>query len=235
MDATSVPAMDLPTMKMSADLVVKDVAANGDITYDLAYTSMTAEAQPGMDPSLVATMQAAAAGITALKGTITMSDRGINKTSALDVNQISDPNLKQVLGQLSESLNSMASPLPEEPVGVGARWEVRQAINAAGIQSFQRMDMEVIKIEGTSVTVRVKSEQTAPAQSVSNPMMPGATMDVEKMSGTGTGTLVLRLDGLVPTSELSNTSLALMTMNMGGQTQKMGLEMKMKISIGPKK
>ena len=92
-----------------------------------------------------------------------------------------------------------------------------------------------VTLEGTSVTLRVKSEQTAPAQSVSNPMMPGATMDVEKMTGTGTGTLVLRLDGLVPTSEMSNTSLALMTMNIGGQTQKMGLEMKMKVSTAPKK
>jgi len=235
MEAMSMPAMDLPTMKMTADLVVKDVAANGDITYDLAFTGMTAEAQPGMDPSMVAMMQGAAGDITKLKGTVTVSNRGVTKATALDLNAVTDPNLKQVLNQMSGPIQNISMPLPEEAVGVGAKWEVRQAVNAAGIQSFQRNEMEIVKIDGTSVTLRAKSEQTAPAQTVANPMMAGATMDVEKMSGTGTGTIVLRLDGLVPTSETSIDSLASMTMNMGGQAQKLGLAMKMKMSVAPKK
>jgi hypothetical protein len=50
MEGMAMPQMDMPVMKMTADVGVTGVAANGDVTYDVAFTAMTAEAQPGMDP-----------------------------------------------------------------------------------------------------------------------------------------------------------------------------------------
>jgi hypothetical protein len=208
-EGMAMPAMDMPIMKMTMSMSVKDVAANGDITYDAAFTEMTAEGLPGMDPSLVAMVQGAAQQVKALKGTVVISDRGIVRSGNLDV---------------------------EDAVGVGAKWEVRQALNSAGMQMFQRVDVELASADASSATMRVKVDQNTPPQSVNNPALPaGATIELEKMVASGSGTITQRFDTLVPMSEISTTSNGAMTMNMGGMSQKMATDTKIKITVGPKK
>lgn len=230
----SMPAMEMPVMKMTANLTVTGVAPNGDVTYEVAFTGMSAEALPGMDPSMVAMMQAAAAGITQLRATAIVNDRGINRDMKVDLDKITDPSLRMSLGSLSSSIESMSTPLPEEAVGVGARWEVRQVVRANDAHTFQRIECELVSIEGAVVNLRAKIEQNTPPQVINNPMLPaGASMEIEKMTGSGSGTLAIRLDGLVPTSEISSTSSASMIMNMGGQTQNVNTDTRMKINVAP--
>lgn len=236
MEGMAMPTMDMPQIKLTADMGVTGVAPNGDITYDVAFTSMTAEAAPGMDPSLAAMMQGASGGITALKGSITMSDRGVNRSATLDVDKVTDPNLRQTLSALSSSLESMSMPMPEEAIGVGAKWEVRQAIKAAGAQTFQRVECELVAVDGQGATIRVKSDQTAPPQGITNPALPpGSTVSIDKLAGTGTGTVAVRFSSLVPTSEMMSSTSMAMAMDMGGQTQKVAVDTKVKVSIAPKK
>src|SRR5262249_50062203 len=147
-----------------------------------------------------AAIRSAAANITAIKGTATTTNRGIGRAAKFNFNQ-ADPAMQQTLSQLETSIEGMSMPLPEEAVGLGARWEVRQRLNSNGIVMFQKAEYTVTAIDGNAVTLSVKTDQTAPAQDISNPAMPaGASMHLAKMSGTGTGTVALRLDGLVPTS-----------------------------------
>ena len=235
MDGMSMPAMDMPVMKLTADTGVTSVAANGDVTYDVAFTGMTAEPGPGMDPSIAAMVQGSADSIRALKGSITMSDRGINKTSTMNVDQITDPMAKQLLASMSSSLEALSMPMPEEAVGVGAKWEVRQAIKNAGAQMFQRITCELTSLDAQGATIRTSVEQTIPAQTVTNAALPGATMNVEKGAGTSAGTLALRFNSVVPTSEASGSTAMAMALDMGGQTQRMSVETKLKVSVAPKK
>ena len=235
MEGMSMPAMDLPVMKMTADVGVTGVAPNGDVTYGVAFTGMTAEALPGMDPTIAAMAQGTADSIKALKGSVTMSDRGIHKSSTMNVDQIADPLLKQMLSSMSSSLESMSMPLPEEAVGGGGKWEVRQAIKSAGAQMFQRISVEVVSVDAQAVTLKMNLEQTIPQQSLTNPALPGSTMNVEKGAGLSAGTQTIRFSGLVPTSEVSGSTAMAMTIDMGGQTQKMSIETKLKVSIAPQK
>jgi hypothetical protein len=236
MEGMAMPTMDLPMMKLTADMAVTAVAPNGDITYDVAFTGMTAEAAPGMDPSLAAMMQGAADGITALKGSATISDRGVSRSTTINVDKITDPNLKQTLSAVANSLEGMSMPMPEEAVGVGAKWEVRQASKAAGAQTFQRIECELTSVDAQGATIRVKLEQTAPPQGISNPALPaGSVVNIEKLAGTGTGTIAMRFNSLVPTSEMSSSTAMAMAMDMGGQTQRVAVDTKVKVSIAPKK
>jgi hypothetical protein len=234
MEGMAMP-MDMPIMKMTADIAVSGVAPNGDVTYDVAFTGMTAEATPGMDPSLAATAQGTADSIKALKGSVTMTDRGINKSSSMNADQVADPLLKQMLSSMSSSLESMSMPFPEEAIGVGGKWEVRQAIKNAGAQMFQRIQVEVVSVDAQGVTLKTNVEQTIPQQSMSNPALPGATMNIEKGGGVSAGTTTVRFNSLVPTSESTGSTAMAMTIDMGGQMQKMSVETKLKVSIAPQK
>ena len=234
MAGMALPAMDLPTMKMTFDVSVSGVAPSGDATYDLAFTDMTTEAAPGLDPSVAAMIQGSAAAIKEVKGTATVSNRGVVRSTNFDLSKMSDPNLKQALQQVAGQLEAMAMPLPEEAVGTGARWESRAAVNAGGMATYVRTEYELVSASASTVQLRVKQETMAPPQPVSNPMLPpDAQVQVEKLAGAATGTVTLKLDGLVPTSEMSGTTNTTMSLTMAGQTQQMGIDIKTKMSVGP--
>lgn len=225
--------VDMPTMRMSIELGVTGVAPNGDISYDLAFTGMTMDSAPDTNPMVTQALQGLIAGITSIKGTATVSNRGVTKATKLDVG---DPAMQQVLSQMTSSVENLSMPFPEEAVGAGARWEVRQTITSGGQTVFQKTEYDLVSIEGSAVSMTVKTEQTAPPQAVSNPALPaGAEMTLEKLSGSGTGTIVVHLNSLVPTSTLESTTSTAMTMNMNGQSMPVTVDGKIKITIAPGK
>lgn len=229
-------SMNMPTMRMQADVAVTKVATDGDVTFDLTFTDIATEAAAGMDPSVVAMMQAATAQLKGLKGSMTMSSRGVNKSAALDVSKIADPNLSQALSSISSAVESLSVPLPAEAVGAGARWEIRQAISANGAYTFQNVMCEVVSMEDSAVTLKIQVEQTTPAQSINNPNLPpGASASIDKASGRGIGTTTIRLDNLVPTSESATESSTAMTVSFGGSSQQMTVDAKIRVTISPVK
>jgi hypothetical protein len=225
--------MNFPGMKMTLDVGVTSVAPNGDFTYDMAFTGLTLDAGADANPMLAGALQTLQSGITSIKGTSTASSRGVTLSTKL---AIADPQMQQTLGQMTSEIENLSMPFPEEAVGVGARWEVRRAASSGGQTTFQKTTYEVVSIAGTTVTLAVKGEMTAPPQAISNAALPaGAEMYLEKLTGTGEGTVVVRLDALVPTSELTQTSSMAMTMSMGGQTQPITADNTVKITIAPVK
>jgi len=227
-------AMDMPVppMKMGVDLAVTGVAANGDITYSIAFTSMTFDGDASSPVAMQ--LQAATAAVTGIKGTTTMSNRGVTKSSNLDV---ADPTMKAMLSQMTSSLENISAAFPEEAVGVGAKWEVRQAITAAGQTQFQKAIYEVTAIDGSSVSLKVTTETSAPPQAINNQMAAaaGAEMTLDKMTGSGMGTMTIRLDSLTPTSSIEQTTSTAMTMNMQGQSMAITSDGKIKITVSPVK
>jgi len=224
--------MAVPAIKMGIDLAVTGVAPNGDISYSMAFSSMTVEGDAS-NP-LVMQMQAASATITGVKGTTSMTNRGLTKDSNLDV---ADPATKAMLGQMTSSVENLLPAFPEEAVGVGARWEVRQAISAAEQTQFQKAVYEITAISGTSVSLKVTTENTAPPQPINAALAAaaGGEMMLDKMSGTGTGTMTVSLDSLTPTTSVAQTSSTAMTMNIQGQSMSIASDGKISVTVKPVK
>ena len=230
MGAAQAMALDLPIIKTVADIGITAVSANGDATYDLVFTNLTAEPPPGGDPSMAAMVQKQMASVNGLKASATVSNRGLTTATKLTIDQ-TNPALAQMTSQMTSSIENMSVPFPAEAVGTGARWEVRQTLTNGGTTIYQRTECELVSADASSVKLNVKIEQTGPRQTLSGGAgLPGGmSMDVESITGSGTGTMTLRLDSLVPTSEMStNTSMAIA---MG--TQKANMDMKAKMSVAP--
>ena len=233
MGGTQMP-MSMPAMKMSADVAVTAVSPTGDITYDLVFSDMTID-PVGADPNVVTAMQGAMPSMKGMKGTAVVTSRGIQKSVNMDMATV-NPALQQTMQAMSSSLENMSLPFPEEPIGVGAKWEVKQAVDSGGMKTFQKITVELVAIQGNAVTLGVKTEQTAPPQPVSNPQLPaGATMSLVSLTGTGTGTMKLKLDSLVPNSEMNAKTSTVMDMSMGGSSQRMSVDTTMKVTIAPPK
>jgi hypothetical protein len=231
-DGMPLPKIEMPAIKMGADMAVTAVSPTKDITYRIAFTSMDLESTPGVDPNLIAALKPLGEDIKAIQGTATVSERGINKEVNFDLSKLTNPQLKQMMSSLSSSMENLSMPLPEEPVGVGARWEVRQSVAVNGMQTFQRVELEMTAFDGKTATLTAKITQTAPAQAIKSPdMPPGAEAYLKSLSGSGSGTMTLHFDELIPSSSVNMQTATAMEVKFGGQSQNMNIDMSMKIEI----
>jgi len=107
--------------------------------------------------------------------------------------------VKQFVEQMKETMSRVASPLPEEAVGPGAKWEIKMPIKSQGMTLNQTATFQLASIEGEQAAAKTSVTQTASNQKIQNPMMPGTKVDLIKLNGNGTGELKFELTQLVPT------------------------------------
>ena len=229
------PTMDMPAMLITMDIGVKDIAASGDITYEMVFSDATVAADTNTMPAIADAMKASLAGIRGLTGTGRMSDHGIVKGVEMKLPATADPQLKQTLDQMKESFTSSSTPLPEEAVGPGAKWEYQTRLKSQGMTIDQTINYELVSREGDRLTLRSILTQNAASQKIQNPAMPGLKVDLEKMTGTGTGSSTFDLARIMPlTGTLAEKMEVVMGMNAGQQKQDMNMKMDMTVTLETK-
>jgi hypothetical protein len=221
MGDVSLPAPQIPAMHMGVNIDVTGVNAAGDISFTFGYADFTAEGAPL--PGEIADM------IKNATGSVTMSNRGIVKAMAFDAGASSNPMLKQLMS--SAGIEKLSAPLPEEPLGVGARWEVEQALNIGGVTTTQKTIYELVSLDAASATMKLTLTQGAAGQKLTLPQMPpGADVSLISMDGTGSGTMVLK-GGIFPLGDMDIRTKMVMDVSAEGETHRMSTETGMKITL----
>ena len=198
MAGMSMPAMQLPTMHMVAKASVTDVSATGDASLSISFTDASLVNDANADPTLAGMLQAGLADVKSLASTSLVSNRGFIKDSKMDLSRLTNPQMAQMVGAMSSSMNSMAMPMPEEAVGVGAKWTVRQAMPASGLNVFQDVQVEITAVDQQSCALAIKTTQTAPPQPVQTPGLPaGVQATLDHFEGSGSGTMAVRFSSIV--------------------------------------
>jgi len=232
-DGATMPAMALPTIRASADVAVTGVSPTGEITYALSSTAMSL---PNGDEGDLTAMAFAAlnADFRKITATATISDRGIVNDLQVDTSRAFGPQLNPLLESLRVSLNSLSVPLPNETVGLGARWQVRLTANLNSVIAFQTLECELTALDTTSATIETRLLQKGPPQPVDDPSLPkGANAFMESMLGLGSGTIQVAFAELVPVSvsELKNT--VNMAVTGGVETERMSFATTMRTEVRP--
>jgi hypothetical protein len=229
------PAMKLPPITMTMNTTVKDVSADGDITYQMVIGDTSVSDDPGVMPQVAQIVKTALAGLKGMSGTGITSSRGLSKVADIKVPPGTPPQLSQVMDQMKEFFSRVSAPLPEEAVGPGARWEVKMPVKSQGMTIDQTASYQLISTEGERVTAKSSLTQNAANQKIQDPAMPGLKIDLTKMVGNGTGDVTLDLAQLLPSTGTFDFHTELDTgMNVGGQKQKMTTKMDMNLRFGMK-
>lgn len=216
-------SIDAPPIRMSMDVAVDEVAANGDIVMSMVITAASMEGGPFPTGALDA--------LKGLSAVMTMTDRGLIKAVKFDESKIANPSLAQLLQ--SSGFDRLSAPLPEEPIGAGARWEVIQRIDANGMSMDQKAIYEVLEIAPGRAMLGVTIEQSAGAQAVNAPAMPPEMQaTIVDMKGGGKGRLALNDGSITLYGEMEMFSDITMDMQMGGQTQRMTTSTEVKLTLG---
>ncbi|HSY17658.1 MAG TPA: DUF6263 family protein [Candidatus Acidoferrales bacterium] len=232
---SAMPAMDIPAMLMTMDVAVKDISATGDITYEMVFTDATVASDASVAPAMAAAMKSSLAGMRGMTGTGKISTQGIVSGVEMKLPAGADPQLSQTMGQMKDSFSSSATALPEEAVGPGAKWECQTRVKSQGMTIDQTINYELVSLDGDRLILRSTILQNAANQKIESPAMPGMKMDLNKMTGAGTGSTTLDLGKIMPSAGSMDEKTEInMGMNIGQQKQAMDMKMNIKITLESK-
>ncbi len=233
----------IPTIKLTLDLLVTQVDANGDIHFRFSYKNLDVVAEPGSlgDSEAANLMRSALNPLIGINGTVVLDNRGKTKITNLDLPRELDVESRQLFEQISSSLEQLSSPLPEEAVGLGARWRVSQALTIGGINLRQDAIYEIVSLENNLIQLKVLMEQEAPAQAIKIPTTPdtaGLSANLRSFNSQGDGEMLLRLSEILPrTSSLSTRSNIVLSVtsedNSPGITVNQNVSLQMRLESQP--
>ncbi len=229
------PPMKFPPMTMAMEVTVQDVAPDGDITYEAVMGDTAVAEDPGANPQIIQGLRSALGGIKGMSLSGKVSSRGLSKGFELKAQGGQDAQAAQIMDQMKDSFGNMSVDLPEEPVGIGGKWEVRMPIKSQGMTINQTAVYELVSIEGEQIKAKSTLTQAAANQKIRNPAMPGMDMNLVKMNGAGTADMVYDLTRLWPAqASIKMRTDSSLGVNAGGQKQTMSTRTDLSVSLQSK-
>lgn len=217
-----------PTVITNSEILADDIAADG--TIKVRYTVTASSAVDREHAVLTAEQMTQPLQLlvgTSITGTATPS--GV--LGAINVDSGGRPLPPAVQAQvqaLSRNLERSVMPLPPEPVGVGALWTFKQAVDQNGMKVAAATTIKVTAMTPTTVTITLTSELTGPDQHVD---VADSKVTVSRISGTMRGTGTIDLVRLTFAGELV-ADLA-MDMAMGSNTDHTTMTSKLRLVPQP--
>ncbi|MCW5806120.1 MAG: hypothetical protein KIT31_27395 [Deltaproteobacteria bacterium] len=221
MGGRAMPATDVPETRMTMDMKVTSVSPSGDV--GIAFTMKKGEVDPAGLPAAVSAMKQVLAKIEGTTGTGVVTNTGITRSADIKVPASADPQMKEMLDGIKQNMNQLAAPLPQEAVGVGAKWKVTSQISMNGMTLTQVASFELKDVKGDVVSLAVKIDQKASNQVI---VKDGITVDLISADGAGSGEQLVDLTKLVPT-KASMSLVSKSVMKAGGQ----GFDMKLTLGM----
>jgi hypothetical protein len=190
---------------------------------------------PDAMPQFADAMKATLASIKGLSGTGTNSNRGLYKGIEIKGADEADPQMQHATEQLKEAFILATTPLPEEAVGSGGKWEAKMAIKSQGMTIEQTTTYQLSSIEDDRLSIESAIAQTAANQKIQNPMMPTMKLDLTKMTGNGTAKIAVDLSQPLPAEVTHEVHADIaMAMNAGDQKQAMTMKTAMNVRLEAK-
>ncbi len=195
---------------MKAEATVMQVAPNGDISYSFRYLDVDMKSDSSLPTDALERVRSQLKKLIGAGGTVVMNRQGVVKAVDLKWANGLDSMTQQLLNQISHSMAESSSfPFPEAAIGIGAKWRVSHPTSVMGLTLTMSSTYELVSLSDLVVTLKVTYADQGQLQQLRSPLR--SSVDIKSMSTTGGGTLVLRLDRVLPQkSELLGITKATM-------------------------
>jgi len=199
----------LPPTEVDVDYVARDVT-DGSFTAVGSYSGTRVD---GGDPAVAAEVERLLEQLRDATVATTMTARGeVLGTEIEGLGDTGNPVFDQLASSLVDQASSLSFPFPEEPVGLGARWEVTSAAELSGLPIETRYVVTLTSLDGDVAAADLESTLRFVPGEVEIQGTPAEVLDGE-LTGTGTVSWDLAA-GLVPRLSLENAGTV--TIDVGG-------------------
>ncbi|MBF2005044.1 MAG: hypothetical protein IGS49_06155 [Chlorogloeopsis fritschii C42_A2020_084] len=230
----ALPAFKQPATVMTLQTAVTKIAPNGDIHYEFSYSDIDFVGDTNLPPQVLNTVRSQIQNIRGIKGSAIVDNRGYTRKVNLVLPTGLDPNLKQMMQQMSNSLEQLSSPLPQQAVGIGSRWRVTSTVNINGMNLKQIATYQLVNLKNGVATLNIGVEQLAsPSQKLTAPgLPPGVTLTLKSYNGKGQGQAIVPLNKLMPIrSTMSLRSNSEMTQTNPGSVEETPINQKLSMTM----
>jgi hypothetical protein len=223
-----------PTVRMLVDLGPIVIADDGSARYDFAISSAELVENPATNPVLATALRESLVQLPDISGWARIDSRGRTLDGALNAAAALDPELDQVFDSAEQALQQMSAPLPLEPVGIGAAWQVIEDVESAGFSVTQTAVYTLKSADGSDVTLDIALTQSASAQTVDFAGLPaGVEARLDSLESSGAGTMQIALDRFVPALQSAIDMVVALGLVLPGQAQQFGLDMRTALRLAP--
>jgi hypothetical protein len=200
LETTTEAALVTPPV-LSLGLNVKTAKCDGaTCSYAFEFRVIGVKMPAGSTEEDSAKVAAAVSPLGQVTGVFEVDDRGVTKNAQLNIPPGTPPRLLALIGNVRTSLVSV--PLPDEAVGIGAKWKVERLHTVGPIKTTQIVSYSLLERQGRILRLGVTLQQTAAPQTV-----PGdVSLNLETYEVSGTGSMLMNLDGITPLTEMHATS-----------------------------
>lgn len=213
-----VPGADFPSPTMPwivVDLTMKATERNasGDVTWTMKVDRVGTE-DAGAPADMVAMVRSSIAPLKDLTGAGQTTDRGLTRFSSAQLPDDEGDSARE----LGQQVGQLGIPLPEEAVGIGARWSCKSTLHTQGLVVQQIATYELAELRSETAVVNLRTGQTAEPQAMNVPHLPaGITMLLESLKSSGTGRIELSLNRLLPDRLTNRVETDLSILVRGGE------------------
>lgn len=217
-DGQAIPRVDLPEFVFTMVATASEPDASGRYLVETVYEDI--ELHGETEPMIRRAMMDAMAPLKGAKLTFRIDTRGVaTDTNAGDL----PPEILAMLGGeqgVRNMTEALSQPMPEEPVGVGARWQVEQEIRAPNAPVIKNSVVyELIRREGDTIELSMDGTQSGAPQEF-DVGVPGAKAVLKSAEGTMRGSAYMRLNRLLPNRASNEGSVDfVMEVTENGRTQ----------------
>jgi hypothetical protein len=227
-------------MTMAFEVQANDTTPERDVRYEMVLGAFGLDMGQAAGSSVKKAMDEALDSLRGATVTGAFSERGRSRGMEIRLPDGASPLVKDTLERTFRELKDFGPPfLPEEPVGLGGRWQVTSQLTLNG------MTMDVVAVytlkarEKDRLDLELASTETAAPQPVSNPALPaGTSVELVSSSGTSSGLMQYDLTRLLPTkSTTKGPSKMVMKITSGktvmDQTTETQVEMTLSSEVVP--
>ncbi|WP_222851438.1 hypothetical protein [Phytoactinopolyspora mesophila] len=171
-DGEDVPLEAPPTMRFGIELVIENVT-DDEIEMSFVYDDAELGGDLPMDDMLES--------ITGTSGFITTTRSGAFVDGGFMTEEM-DPLLVSMVEQLDQQMVDMTVPFPEEPVGVGAEWQVVSSVDGGGVTFCNKASYVLTDFDGDAYQLDTEITQQA------IPTTQGSDTGIDVVGGSGSFT-----------------------------------------------
>jgi hypothetical protein len=199
----------LPPLRILVAIDPQAIAPDGALGFSWHVTAASSDADAGVSDDLARGWAAQIVPVEHLSGTGVVTAHGISRAIALDPGTAGDAGADaEMVVQVLQLLVNVAAPLPEEPVGKGARWQKLSSLDAKNGHATQTDTFTLTDLQGDQGALDDVVAQTSSPQNLP-PLVgidsgPPARIDSVLMSGSSRTRF--DLTRLVPQSSLDATT-----------------------------
>lgn len=203
------PRTRTPSLTYELMAHTRSVDRAGKARLELEVVGVRVDSDQPAPTQLAAQLKEVADSLRGTHATVTTDARG----SVDDFERRPGPHAGSSTDQMSKlletSITKVQPLLPEEEVGQGAKWVVRETVQEVGVTAARTSSYSVAQIDGSQVDIAGTIEQTAPRQAFRPPGASTGSAQVVDFRSQGTLEATLNLESPFPTSARLRSALTM--------------------------